>query len=193
MMNHQYIINFTYKNPSLDFFSQTGTYPNGEIINEYTLRQMKNKLQENIDLIDKLIMHSSKIESIYSIDDELAVNLNCDASFLLDEKVLRPVVEQKSIEMIDQEESNYERKKKVLNLINDTELVIFRNDEAYYDSNDEEEVVIHDPVNEKVICNRYLKLIKDIESDDDSSNGDDSNSSNGDDSNNSNGDDDYYD
>jgi len=57
-------INFTYKNPDDDFREATSLYENGDVNVKYTLTVMRDKLNENLQRVNKLIESSENIDGL---------------------------------------------------------------------------------------------------------------------------------
>jgi len=57
-------INFTYKNPDYDFKDATSLYENGDVNVKYTLMVLRDKLNENLQRINKLIDVSENIDGL---------------------------------------------------------------------------------------------------------------------------------
>lgn len=163
-----FVANLTYDSPDTDFVENIGTYPDGSINNEYTLLAMKKKIQDNLDIIDKLIENKNSIASVYADSGHLNVDLKSDSitDKLLEEKTIRVSDEKQNLEIYEEPETHNIRKKKIFNLINDSEIAILREDYNEISDTDEPQHVIDDPKNEKIIRNKYAKLIRTDTNDD---------------------------
>lgn len=67
MSQQQYLINFTYKSPDEDFLCHSGFNSNGSINIKYTLTAMRDKLLQNVEIIEKLLEKHDQISDLTSI------------------------------------------------------------------------------------------------------------------------------
>jgi len=85
-------INFTYTNPHDDTKQNLGLYPDGDVNVIHTLKALKDKLLENISVIDNLIEKSDDITNIHPIsNNDVAVWIKSDdvKQELLDNQTIR--------------------------------------------------------------------------------------------------------
>ena len=158
----EFIINFTYKNPSSDFFASAGVYPSGKINPTYSLIAMRQKLQQNIEIINELIEHRTEIKSIHDAGNcNLSISLNAESTVgekLLDKKIIRNSFENTTIEVPDPVETNQDRQRILSNLINTNNLCIVKENESELNGL-EEPTYVEDKRNDNLILKKYEKLI----------------------------------
>ena len=70
-MNQSYRINFTYKSPFEDIMRTGGFNPDGSMNVRYSLLMLRNLLNKNIDILDKLLLNTDHISEIVPIDQQL--------------------------------------------------------------------------------------------------------------------------
>jgi len=72
-------VNFTYSSPNNDIETCTGLNPDGGINIKYTLTSMRDKLMENVQLLNKLLEKSDHITGLYAAEyDAVAICISSE-------------------------------------------------------------------------------------------------------------------
>lgn len=179
-------INFSYNSPHEDIINSSGFNPDGTINTKYTLISMRNLLLENVNILNKLIEAADNIVGIYPVDDniiEAKINSPAVLEHLIRDKVLvKQVAELDSssefnIDELDfPEETNEQRLNMVNSLVNhsDTQSIFGRfSEDNEWESDDDIDDIIDDEKNIKSLVYKYANLMRDADTDSDTTESDD--------------------
>uniref|UniRef100_A0A6C0LR88 Uncharacterized protein n=1 Tax=viral metagenome TaxID=1070528 RepID=A0A6C0LR88_9ZZZZ len=166
--NYSYL-KFTYNNPVEDMHLVKGLNIDGTINIKYSLYALKQKLMENVKYIDKLLEVSNQINNILIDGEDILVTIESDTvkkSMLalklitldsnVDEQNLNEQIYQELYEQ--NEETNTDRCKKIMNLSNMNRLKPLFTNEQREDSESENEI-ISDDKNFDAIAETYYTYI----------------------------------
>jgi hypothetical protein len=169
-------INFTYKSPHEDVESVMGHNPDGSVNIKYTLLALRDLLTHNLNIVNKLL---EKNDDIFDINPIGYGIVSIDANTITKESLLNAnilikqpnVLENEEIlddiYISDEEETNQNRLGIINNLVNlnDTHASNINTTDSDTDSDD----IIDDKINTRSIVDKYLNIINEKYSDDDSS------------------------
>lgn len=125
-------INFTYESPYKDIEKYGGFYPDGSINVKYTLLAMRNLLQDNIDVINKLLDKSDNIVGIVPYDNgsvEIKTNSTEVLENFANDNIIKLVGASDIVPDYEISETNQDR----LNMVNN---MVSLNDILDLDTND---------------------------------------------------------
>lgn len=176
MTHNTGIVNFTYNSPNEDFEQASGFRSNGSIDVKYTLQGMKTKLQENINLINKLLEHAENITElevtgynrieITSLNDNTLNQLIQASAVRLETNNISESESESDTddnEIIIEEDSDKETHSNRFNRLkrladqNDVGMIFENSDDDSSDESDEDNI-IDDPKNTKYIIDKYKQL-----------------------------------
>ncbi|AUV58570.1 hypothetical protein [Bandra megavirus] len=123
-MSNYGIIKFNYEGPSTDVVNCTGSYSDGTINTKYTLQSLKNLLQNNIKIIDKLLSLNDHVNNLVVCDDDVTVEITSDDIFtqLVNEDILLNVnQDEDNIHYSNEIETNQDRLNRIINMTNTNE------------------------------------------------------------------------
>jgi len=166
-MSEPVYINFTYSSPHDDFDACVGLNSDGSTNINYTLMALKNKLSENILLIDRLLEQSNLIAGMYTAGYDLVAiytNSQNDSQTLLDTGLVRETVTINSDDAYDEdeeltdqdEETHTDRLRMINNIVN------VGNDKIDDDSDESSEnsELMNDYESVGSILSKYQKIIE---------------------------------
>jgi hypothetical protein len=166
-----FCINFNYKSPHEDMENSTGLNTDGSVNVKYTLTSMRDLLQHNIDLVNKLLEKSESVTNINIIGYGLVkVDIEGESIIknLVDTNVIYKLVDQPEnndqvnldeLEFSD-EETNNDRYNMINNLVNTNDVRSFFDNDSDSETNEsEDEDLIDDEKNTQTIINKYTSLI----------------------------------
>nr|WBF70640.1 hypothetical protein [Megavirus caiporensis] len=120
-MSNYGIIKFNYEGPSVDVVNCTGLYSDGTINTKYTLQSLKNLLQNNIKIIDKLLSLNDHVSNLVVCDDDVTVEITSNDIFtqLINEEIILNVnQDEENIHFTNETETNQDRLNRILNMTN---------------------------------------------------------------------------
>ena len=167
-------LNLTYKSPTEDIEQCMGVNSNGTVNIKYTLKSLQNLLQENLNVVNKLIEKADHVTDIVPIGYglvEVKINSTIVLKNLMDNKIIiQPNIDNEYQDdiiddlniYIDNEETDADRLAIINNLVNSGELPdILKNpnDESDSGSESESDDLIADEKNTKSIINKYSSFL----------------------------------
>ena len=194
-MSDPALVNFTYKTPADDFFKGAGINPGGLINIPFSLMKMRNLMQHNLNIINKLLANANHIKDIGANDNDnmyIIMDSNEAAEELIKEKVLTkninyddddsdsyiPIDDTNTDippELLNEEEpeTNASRFAMINNLINqDNAQMIYgkidNDDEEDTDALGSDKETFIDDANIQIILDKYKKVMKISKADTDS-------------------------
>lgn len=120
-MSNYGIIKFNYEGPSIDIKNCSGSYSDGTINTKYTLQSLKNLLQNNIKIIDKLLSLNDHVGNLVVCDDDVTIEITSDNIFseLVNEEILSNInQDDNNIHYSNEIETNQDRLNRVFNMTN---------------------------------------------------------------------------
>ncbi|AZL89233.1 hypothetical protein QKC54_gp0602 [Megavirus baoshan] len=119
-MSNYGIIKFNYEGPSIDIKNCSGSYSDGTINTKYTLQSLKNLLQNNIKVIDKLLSLNDHVGNLIVCDDDVTIEITSDDIFtqLVNEEILLNINRDDDIHSSNETETNQDRLNRILNMTN---------------------------------------------------------------------------
>ena len=183
-------INFTYKSPDEDMVSLMGHNPDGSINIRYTLSSMRDLLEHNIVILDKLIENADYISNLIPIGCglvEIEMNISQSRKKLIEENIIKKYTDT----LVDQcndisfndilsdddydhdYESNQDRLSMIHNLVKNNESNNGSNNNDNNGSNNESQSsntdsessdIILDNKNTRLLIEKYLSTISNCDS-----------------------------
>lgn len=160
-MAEQYFVNFDYESPNQDFENCLAYYVDGTINFKVTLLTLKNRLINNIAIIDNLLEECNSIEDFNHYNsDKIEIKLRSDESKqkLLESGAISS--DQQENQYYDEEETNIHRYNSINRLINRTDIGSDFED-SDTESNDYE--ILDDKKNLDSLISKYCDYVSDDE------------------------------
>ena len=163
-MSNQYILNLSYKSPQDDFQEHLGINTDCTINIKYTLLSMRNMLQQNVEVLNKLIDNCQNINSIVPISNlELLIDCETNVSeYLLNNNVLISTDIPQEQYTLDHNETNEQRLNLIYNLtnINESDGIFSTSNLSDSDSECESDELVSDKRNLNNLISKYDKIIQ---------------------------------
>lgn len=184
-MMQTFNINFTYASPSEDIEKVVGYNPDSSINIKFTLIGLRQLLQDNVDIINRLLENVDSITNIYSnldigsnVSMTLALAPARDATMVVEklkeDNIIKDISADEENSDSDtasealyasssEDETNYDRLRKIKNLSlhnkkEDLEFLSREYDTDYSSTDDSGDDLIRDDANKNDLINKYIEL-----------------------------------
>lgn len=170
-------INFSYKTPSSDIEDCTGLNSDGSVNIKYTLMTLRDKLMENVEILNKLLEKSDSVSGVYAVGyDTVAICINSkkEADDMMNLKLIRDTkneIEDDEYENSTDDESDHETHSDRLRMMSNLIVSSQSQNDILSDTDTETESDVMDDIESamSIICkyNNFVEDNDDIQSDTD--------------------------
>lgn len=152
-------LNLDYETPLRDIRRVCGYHTDGSVNVQFSLKALRNMLQENINKLDKLIEHQDQIRDIYWLEDKIGISFNSDSikEQMIHQNVL---INEEDIEepvFSDDEETNQQRYRMINNIVNQTQIPDILSSDSDSDESDTDDII--DQKQMLTLINRHVSTI----------------------------------